>query len=122
MIFMSQGLPNLIGSILFKACSPWFLDSQGNKIRTIEQFVDGKAANFTYLMIGIAFFNALLMMVPPVKRWISRVEEKSIANNAARAQGSTFVNVGDDDNNNWLGEKGLVRDAENGFVLVHWID
>lgn len=99
MIFMSQGLPNLIGSILFKACSSWFKDSEGNKIRTIEQFVDGKTANFTYLMIGMAFFNALLMMVPPVKRWISRVEEKSIANNAARAQGSTFVNVGDDDSN-----------------------
>mmetsp|Transcript_11324 Transcript_11324/g.18732 ORF Transcript_11324/g.18732 Transcript_11324/m.18732 type:complete len:427 (-) Transcript_11324:273-1553(-) len=84
MIFMSQGIPNLIGAILFKACTPWFRDSEGNKIRTIQHYVDGKSINFTYLMMGLAFFNVLIMFVPPIKRWIRRVEEKSIANNTAR--------------------------------------
>ena len=97
MIFMTQGIPNLIGSILYGACAPWFLDSKGNKIQSIEQYVDGNAVYFTYLLMGIALFNMMLMMLPPVKKWISRVEEKSIANNVARAQGRTWRNVGDDD-------------------------
>ena len=84
MLFMSQGIPNLIGAILFKACTPWFRDSEGNKIRTIQHYVDGKSINFTYLMMGLAFFNVLIMFVPPIKRWIRHVEEKSIANNTAR--------------------------------------
>lgn len=95
MLFMSQGIPNLIGAILFKACKVWFRDSQGNKIRTIEQYVDAKAINFTYLMMALCFFNVLIMFVPPIKRWMRRVEEKSIANNAARAQSGVYGNVGD---------------------------
>ena len=95
MLFMSQGIPNLIGAILFKACKVWFRDSQGNKIRTIEQYVDAKSINFTYLMMALCFFNVLIMFVPPIKRWMRRVEEKSIANNAARAQSGVYGNVGD---------------------------
>ena len=100
MLFMSQGLPNIIGSILFKACSPWFRDPDGNKIRSIQQYVDANSVYFTYLMMGLCLFNALIMCLPSVKRWISRVEEKSIANNAARAQGgAAYDDVGDDDEN-----------------------
>lgn len=86
MLFMSQGVPNIIGSILFKACAPWFRDPDGNKIRTIQQYVDANSVNFTYLMLVLCLFNALIMLLPPVKNWINRVEENSIANNAARAQ------------------------------------
>ena len=94
MLFLTQGIPNLIGSILFGACEPWFLDSEGKKIRTIEQFVDGNSTNFTYLMLGLSLSNVLIMMIPPVKNWISRVEDRSICNNRARTQNTT-TGVGD---------------------------
>ena len=83
---MSQGLPNIIGAILYYACPHWFRDPYGNKIRSIQQYVNANSVYFTYLMLGLCMFNALVMLLPPVKRWISRVEENSIANNEARAQ------------------------------------
>ncbi|KAK1741604.1 hypothetical protein QTG54_008082 [Skeletonema marinoi] len=79
-------LPNIIGAILYNACSHWFRDPDGNKIRSIQQYVNANSVYFTYLMLGLCMFNALVMLLPPVKRWISRVEENSIANNEARAQ------------------------------------
>ena len=80
--------------MLFKLCEPWFLDSEGKKIRTIEQFVYGNSTNFTYLMLGLSLSNVLIMMIPPVKNWISRVEDRSICNNRARTQNTT-TGVGD---------------------------
>ena len=80
--------------MLFKLCEPWFLDSEGKKIRTIEQFVYGNSTNFTYLMLGLSLSNVLIMMIPPVKNWISRVEERSICNNRARTQNTTTATDG----------------------------
>ena len=93
MLFFSQGIPNIIGAMLFKACDPWFRTSEGEKIKNIRHYVNGQSTNFTYLMMGFCFFNVLLLLIPKVGRWIEDKVDECAANNLSRAANDNASNV-----------------------------
>ena len=81
MLFMTQGIPNIIGSRLFKRLNHWFQVDGGVNVTTLEHYVNSNAQHFTYLMMGFTIFDAILFSLPPVTRWMGDFEERSIANN-----------------------------------------
>ena len=97
MLFFSQGVPNIIGAVLFKACEPWFKTADGNDIKNIHHYVKGQSTNFTYLMMGFCFFNVVLLLIPKVGRWIENKVDECIANNLSSAGpigGGDYANSG----------------------------
>jgi MFS family permease len=89
MLFMTQGIPNILGAQLFRRCGDWF-DVNGVQASTLEEYVHSDSLNFMYVLIGFTLFDVILFSLPPVRRWMDNFEEISKANNLrADAEGNT---------------------------------
>jgi dipeptide/tripeptide permease len=75
-LFCIGGIPNFISSALYNACADWFQTSTGNtKINQTSDYVDTQINKFFWLLFGISAFGVVLNCLPPLMRWVARVED-----------------------------------------------
>jgi hypothetical protein len=89
MLFMTQGIPNILGAQLLKLCGNWF-GVNGVQVETLEEYINSDSPKFLFLLMGFTLFDVILFSLPPVTRWMDNFEETSKANNLrADAEGDT---------------------------------
>jgi len=75
-LFMVGGLPNVVCLGLYNACREWFLNSRGEAhIRKLDDYASAKVVNYFWLLEGIALFGVIINILPPIKNWVSSIEE-----------------------------------------------
>ncbi|OEU05942.1 hypothetical protein FRACYDRAFT_257326 [Fragilariopsis cylindrus CCMP1102] len=80
MLFLTQGIPNILGAQLFRRCRDWF-DVNGVQASTLEEYAHSDSLNFMYVLMGFTLYDVILFSLPPVWRWMDNFEETSKANN-----------------------------------------
>lgn len=80
-LFLIGGVPNFISTGLFNACSSWFQDSSGsdtfntsNTTEYMKQYSETEIYNYFWVLWGICVFGIAINLLPPVKKWVERIE------------------------------------------------
>jgi len=74
--FMQAGIGAFISKAIFSALGSWFQPTNGaSNIMSIEAYTTAKTDNFMLLMAAISAFQALFLLLPPVEKFVKRVEE-----------------------------------------------
>jgi len=121
-LFLIGGIPNFISTGLFNACSSWFQDSSGSDTFStnstaefMKEYSETKIYNYFWVLWGICLFGVILNLLPPVKRWVQRVEDNAKDRNL---QSQLNNNVSESNDNVVADEEDIssfdnVKDKEN---------
>lgn len=77
-LFFVGGVPNFISTALYNACEAWFTTSTG-QINGTNDYVQTQMTKFFAVLLGIAVFGVLLNLLPVVRKWVQKVEDKARA-------------------------------------------
>jgi hypothetical protein len=74
--FMQAGIGAFIAKAIFSSLGSWFRPTNGaSNIMSIAAYTTAKTDNFMLLMAAISAFQALFLLLPPVEKWVKRIEE-----------------------------------------------
>lgn len=78
-IFCVGGLPNMICIVLFRFCSRWFTNSDGNEnIGHIKDYTTAHVGNYFMLLFYVMVFGVLINVLPCVREYVELIEEQAL--------------------------------------------
>ncbi len=77
-LFLIGGVPQFISTALYHACAEWFQTSDGSeRLDGTGDYVETQMDKFFVVLMGIALFGVIFNMLPFVRRWVQKIEDKS---------------------------------------------
>jgi hypothetical protein len=78
-LFFVGAVPNVLSILVYNACKDWFpVGDAKTPGAVLQDYAESKLYNYFWLMTGLVFLAVIINVLPPVTRWVERLEQTAL--------------------------------------------